>query len=878
MPNQVIPITELDKVGLIEDTPSVVLPPNAFSDCSNVRFEEGAIRKMPGEEVISFVTDVSDIVYIAYWRRPTMGDCYVVLNESSGNTVVSVYVINGSGELELDDISGTSITGTITGRAGGSWQHTEFNGGFNIVINDGLGTPYYLQEDAADPLPLPNWDSYQAQSTVIQTTYGGSDFDPNFPLGIVSDELADSSTDTSGIEVLVSIIPRNPADAIVNGVFYDNTRTVVDVGTISGTGTNQLEFNPTGASAGDEIRIILRQVPTVSVTAGVIRAYGNALVAGCLREVDSSDTTVVIRDMPGTIRTSDVAAPGQVPQNWNPFRDGVNTADEFVLATTGKVVDLVELQGILYVYTDSSIHAVQRSASPQIPFQVSPVTDSYGASNVGSVIEMDGKHVVVGSSDVYLFGGHPGNITSIVEGRVRSSLVSKDNTKVLRFNKYDELWFYTSEDSEIYIWNYRHQTWTKRNQRTPLTGVSLRDNLIFVEYDTNNDTSGDIYTVDEGYSTEDSFVERRRLAMTPEFDTEELTSVAFLTDGDGELAVEVLSTSVPGESVTFSDVDDLDDALIFDVEGDYKKDIRVHGRFLNYRLTHIPQLIAGSESGTGDGSTTDFTLTTTGFQDLSVEIDGVSEEARPVTETFEADGSAVTFTITDDHDVSEVEVITVGGISPDGTAASETFTGDGSTTTFTITDERQVSDISFTVDGVSSEEETSETFTGDGITTEFTIQDTRDVSSVSITIDDAEVDTADYTVFNKLIEFNTAPDDGAEIVVSFTAEEIPHSVSGKTITITTAPDDGAEIVISFTAEYEYSVSDKVITFVTTLDDGVEILVAYMSEIEYSVSGQVISFTTAPVNNAEITFNFNTIEDNGFALSGMQLDIRKGGLR
>ena len=60
---------------------------------------------------------------------------------------------------------------------------------------------------------------------------------------------------------------------------------------------------------------------------GVIRSFGNFLVAGNLKE---TSTAGVIRSLPGVVRTSDVAVPGSVPQNWNPFAAGTNTADEFV--------------------------------------------------------------------------------------------------------------------------------------------------------------------------------------------------------------------------------------------------------------------------------------------------------------------------------------------------------------------------------------------------------------------------------------------------------------------------------------------------------------------------------------------------------------------
>ena len=125
------------------------------------------------------------------------------------------------------------------------------------------------------------------------------------------------------------------------------------------------------------------------------------------------DRSQTVRSMPGVIRTSGVAAPGSVPANWNPFKTGVNTADEFTLSSTGIVQDMAELQGILYVYTNDSIHSVQQTGNTTLPFNVRPVARGWGAQTIDAVQEFDGRHIVIGSSDIYVFQGHPGSIQSI---------------------------------------------------------------------------------------------------------------------------------------------------------------------------------------------------------------------------------------------------------------------------------------------------------------------------------------------------------------------------------------------------------------------------------------------------------------------------------
>ena len=95
MPDNIIPINNLSEHGLIEDTPSVSLPPNAFSDCQNVRFRHGAVRKFPSEVVLQN-TAFTNILYVAFWPS-TAGNRLVVITGDTTN--VTVHVINTDGTV-----------------------------------------------------------------------------------------------------------------------------------------------------------------------------------------------------------------------------------------------------------------------------------------------------------------------------------------------------------------------------------------------------------------------------------------------------------------------------------------------------------------------------------------------------------------------------------------------------------------------------------------------------------------------------------------------------------------------------------------------------------------------------------------------------------
>jgi len=560
MPQQIIPILDLASAGLVEDTASVSLPPNVLSDVKNVRFKGGAITRFPSN--VDKITSLTSVVYIAYWPS-TLGDRYVVITDNGTNTVFTVYnssysVISNQG-------------GTNTGVTAGDWQHTLFNGGYHIIFNNGNSKPVFLRDDAVGVTPLPGWDSYAVDEEMTSFEHDGS-----AGAKVVKNTVFVAPTGGASISIKITALPRNVSNPIVTETVSINAAgaispdaTLVGIGTISAVNfsSNQFSFTPDTSTGGSTYKVAVQTLPVSQVTCGVIRSYGNLLVAGNLKETGG-------RTLTGTIRTSDVAGPGAMPENWNPFKNGANTADEFILAATGTIQDMAELQGTLFVYTDSSIHAIQQTNSPAVPFSITPVTANYGVNNIGGVIEVDGKHVVYGSNDCYVFSGNPGTITSISDGRVRNFFRTGATIKTQRFNKYDELWF--SSSSIIYIWNYRNNVWTKRDLPTGSTSANSTKNDIFFSAPTK------IVGVDGSSFLEGAYIERKRLAISPEFDTENVLGMVLLFDGPSKATVTYDGTDKVGETENFASKP----AIPFDTTLDYKADVRVNGRFLNYRISN----------------------------------------------------------------------------------------------------------------------------------------------------------------------------------------------------------------------------------------------------------------------------------------------------
>jgi len=57
MADELINVTDVAKMGVVFDTPPIALAPNIFTDARNVRFKDGAIRKMEGELLLNDIAE-----------------------------------------------------------------------------------------------------------------------------------------------------------------------------------------------------------------------------------------------------------------------------------------------------------------------------------------------------------------------------------------------------------------------------------------------------------------------------------------------------------------------------------------------------------------------------------------------------------------------------------------------------------------------------------------------------------------------------------------------------------------------------------------------------------------------------------------------------
>ena len=88
MAEETISVTDIASQGVIIDTPPVALAPNVFTDVRNVRFKDGAVRKISGELLLNNI--VEDLVpanevfgrldTLQYGKTPTkhLTGCYYI--------------------------------------------------------------------------------------------------------------------------------------------------------------------------------------------------------------------------------------------------------------------------------------------------------------------------------------------------------------------------------------------------------------------------------------------------------------------------------------------------------------------------------------------------------------------------------------------------------------------------------------------------------------------------------------------------------------------------------------------------------------------------------------------------------------------------------
>jgi len=499
MAEEIISVVDIASKGVVIDTPPVALAENIFTDVKNVRFKDGAVRKMEGELLLNNIAGVTGQArYIAVWENPNLqptGVYYLwVVDKVTAGVIVGqeIYIQDHTGvKRNITPSSLNSGNGFAFTTSG--WQHTLFSGGFTFIINNGIDKPHYILDPAGNTninnlvlAELPGWDSYHVEQTIVDDVFAAgvtNVFDLGQKVDFTTNEIVVTGTNNKTAQAGTPAGTGTVNDTnFVPGIYPSPTPTVTgnhfQIYTDTATNTTVLVIG--GLTIDDEIKVTIESRNPVNVRAGIVESFGNLLVAGDLTETDGAN---IIRRLSGVVRTSDVAVPGSVPNNWNPFAAGVSTADEFTLSETNVIQEMKSVQGNMYIYSTDSIHVMRLTGRLNAPVAFSPVTDEYGCLVRGAVKEYDGKHFVVGSNDIYVFSGNPGTIQSLAQGKVKEYFYNNLNPiherQLFLLQNHQELEIWVcyptlnstgGECDEALIWNYRDNTWTIRDLNAVAAG------------------------------------------------------------------------------------------------------------------------------------------------------------------------------------------------------------------------------------------------------------------------------------------------------------------------------------------------------------------------------------------------------------------------
>jgi len=544
-------ILNLGTGGVSYDTPKVLLPENVFSDVRNVRFKNQSVGTITGEELYANVVNHPN--YGIFWRRPDgyfnvfIRDDYSVIVDATAARDTTLGLVWDVARIET----------TTTCDTAPAWACAEFT---DLVADSVINTYSEAQ------LVLSQGIIAESGGAVTDTAYSLRQWQ--------------STTFNGGYALVINDGQRTPK--------YINYTTDVSSFAFS-------DIPGWNYTSG------------VTISTKVIKPLGYSLVAANLTFVTTS--TGAVTYAPSTVRISTQAAPGGFPQIWEPGLT-TDTADEFDLNTTSPILDMGELRGSMFIYSEDSINMLTINTGIT---RVQPYSTSFGILNTDCFVEFEGNHFVVDRNDIYTHNGS-GNITTIATDFVREYLFNNlsyaNQTKVfVKKDSYNrEIWVcYPKGESitcnEALIYNYKNKVWTVRDlpnitymfnslRVEPFLEIPEKNTMIMLtgnemimdtssEYNmydatTNTFKPFESYVTKEKLNTGDLFGSMHITSLTPVFD--------MVPEGND------INIKVTGEN-TFNTTPDWDNPRnLFVFKPDdarsqgYKVDPRVTGRLLSYDI------------------------------------------------------------------------------------------------------------------------------------------------------------------------------------------------------------------------------------------------------------------------------------------------------
>ena len=347
--------------------------------------------------------------------------------------------------------------------------------------------------------------------------------------------------------------------------------------------------------------------------------------------------------VPDGVRWSSPADNGGVPETWDHL-DITNFAGLTSLSGDGgAIIDGLTLRDSFVVYRERGV-SIFDFVGGQYVWQIRHLTSSVGLLSRDCIVEVKGKHFLIGDGDILVNDGV--SVTSLLHNRIRKRFMSTLNVEsfhksyVVKNSALNEVWFCVPEvghelPNVAYVYNWSDDTWSIRyipecthanygSESTPslkwedYTGswdsasspwgarqiTPMDDTIIGCTSPKGVGESGKLLLLDVTETSNiysyDTIIERVGFALEGLNNTTTITRVYPHANGSGALYIEVGSQEYPGSPINWKD------AVLFRPGVDRKVDIRSTGELHCFRFS------SSSDSGYWELSGVDIEYTLAG--------------------------------------------------------------------------------------------------------------------------------------------------------------------------------------------------------------------------------------------------------------------------
>ena len=434
-----VPITDVGKIGIIEDIPPYNIPPNAWSGGNNVRFLDNGVKKIAGYEAV-----MATVPFSPYYLQPYLSASGTYYWAAYGSADIAIW--NGSTWTDVTRQTVLSLNGGVTAGAG----TITVAAGAPLTALSATGTLTIGTERTEDattnPYEIITYTNRDTSTGVI--TLSGTLAGDHPTSAVVTPQ---GTTATSDDDYAANETTRKWTSTNLNGI----------VVATNGYDTPQEWPITAGSPSLTTPYKELRNWPSGN-KCKVIRSFRTFLV-GLNWERSNEE--------PRLVKWSTEATYGSVPATWSES-DNTLDAGEYQLAdTAGDIVDGLPIGDSFLIYKNDAIYIMNYVGTPYI-FSFKLLSPTIGCLAKNAVAEYEGGHFFIGNSDFYLCNGQ--QVTPLLPERLRRTVYDELNGD--NYNKCFVAADYVKNEmiaaspagsstvcDKAIIWNWKTNTFSKRD-------------------------------------------------------------------------------------------------------------------------------------------------------------------------------------------------------------------------------------------------------------------------------------------------------------------------------------------------------------------------------------------------------------------------------